>query len=85
MLFFYRFKQGKYGRFYGVVDPLVIMTALQEFLRERNEAIFDHEAELNRRKAEADHKKFLAEQKDPQVQKRIEEHRRNLQKLLNTK
>lgn len=85
MLFFYRFKQGKYGRFYGSVDPLVIMTALQEFLRERNDAIFDHESELNRRKAEADRKEFLAEQQDPQAQKRMEEHKRRLQKLFRTK
>lgn len=50
MLFFNRFKQGKYGRFYGVVDPLVIMTALQEFLRERGDEIFDHESEINRQR-----------------------------------
>lgn len=50
MLFFNRFKQGKYGRFYGVVDPLVIMTALQEFLRERGDEIFDQESEINRQR-----------------------------------
>ena len=37
MLFFYRFKTGRYGRFYGAVDPMVVMTALQDFLREREE------------------------------------------------
>ena len=37
MLFFYRFKTGRYGRFYGAVDPMVVMTALQDFLRERDE------------------------------------------------
>lgn len=36
MLFFHRFKAGRYGRFYGSVDPLVITTYLREFLRERN-------------------------------------------------
>ena len=35
MLFFYRFKLGHYGRFYGSVDPLVITTSLREFLQER--------------------------------------------------
>lgn len=50
MLFFNRFKQGKYGRFYGTVDPLVIMTALQEFLRERSDAIVLHERERQRLK-----------------------------------
>jgi hypothetical protein len=37
MLFFYRFKTGRYGRFYGAVDPMVVTTALQDFLRERDE------------------------------------------------
>ncbi len=38
MLFFYRFKTGRYGRFYGSVDPLIIMQALHEFIRERDAA-----------------------------------------------
>lgn len=38
MLFFYRFKTARYGRFYGTVDPLVIMSALKVFITERNEA-----------------------------------------------
>ena len=48
MLFFSRFKQGKYGRFYGSVDPLIIMSALIDFVRERNDAIFDMDCEQNR-------------------------------------
>lgn len=47
MLFFSRFKQGKYGHFYGSVDPMLIMSSLQDFLRERNDAIFDMESERN--------------------------------------
>ena len=39
MLFFQQFKAGKYGRFYGSVDPMVITTALQEFLRFRAERL----------------------------------------------
>lgn len=35
MLFFHRFKSGRYGKFYGSVDPLVITTSLREFLKER--------------------------------------------------
>lgn len=50
MLFFNRFKQGKYGRFYGSVDPLVIMAALLQFVRERGDEIFEHESEINRRR-----------------------------------
>lgn len=37
LLFFHRFKAGRYGRFYGNVDPMVVTTALQEFLKERRE------------------------------------------------
>ena len=43
MLFFYRFKQGRYGRFYGAVDPLVITTSLRDFIIERNDEYFMHE------------------------------------------
>lgn len=53
LLFFYKFKTGSYGRFYGVVDPLVITTALREFLAERNAAYARHEnAERERLKEE---------------------------------
>lgn len=45
LLFFYKFKAGRYGRFYGNVDPMVITIALGEFRRERA-AVYDrHEAE----------------------------------------
>lgn len=43
MLFFHRFKSGKYGRFYGSVDPLIITTALRDFIRERNVEIDRYE------------------------------------------
>lgn len=46
MLFFYRFKTGRYGRFYGAVDPMVVTTALQDFLRERRELIEQHQDEV---------------------------------------
>lgn len=35
LLFLHRFKSGRYGRFYGSIDPMVITTALREFLNER--------------------------------------------------
>lgn len=35
MLFFYRFKMARYGKFYGNVDPMVIMSSLHTFLSER--------------------------------------------------
>ena len=36
MLFMVRFKAGKYGRFYGKVDPMMITMALRQFCLERN-------------------------------------------------
>ena len=35
MVFFQRFKQGLYGTFYGVFDPMVITRALRQFKSER--------------------------------------------------
>lgn len=56
MLFFYRFKTGRYGRFYGSVDPLVVTTALREFLAERNAAYARHEQLERERKEEEERK-----------------------------
>lgn len=54
MLFLVRFKAARYGRFYGSVDPMVILSALGDFACERQEAYFRHEQEERRRKAEED-------------------------------
>ena len=35
MVFFQRFKQGLYGTFYGVFDPMVITRSLRQFKSER--------------------------------------------------
>jgi hypothetical protein len=35
MLFFAKFKLGEYGKFFGVVDPIVIMAALNKFSDDR--------------------------------------------------
>ncbi len=44
MLFFFNFKAGKYGRFYGAVDPMAITAALREFIKgERSTARYDRE------------------------------------------
>lgn len=37
LLFFHRFKTGRYGRFYGSVDPITVMGAIETFLKERDE------------------------------------------------
>lgn len=49
LLFFYNFKTGKYGRFYGVVDPMRIMEALGEFKDERDRVIEQHRREEEKR------------------------------------
>lgn len=51
MLFFYRFKLGKYGHFYGTVDPMRIMQALDTFCDERVHAIAKREKEEEKRAA----------------------------------
>ncbi len=54
MLFFHRFKSGRYGRFYGSIDPLVITTSIRTFLAERMAAYNEHERiEKERRDQEA--------------------------------
>lgn len=57
MLFFRWFKTARYGRFYGVVDPLVIMNALGEFADERTHFLADAE----RRAESLRHERELAE------------------------
>lgn len=56
MLFFHRFKSGRYGRFYGSVDPLVITTSLRDFLEERSIEYERHEREEFGRKINQDAK-----------------------------
>lgn len=54
LVFFHDFKIGKFGKFFGSVDPLVITTALREFEKDRvwalsqkeNEERFDFNKEL---------------------------------------
>lgn len=45
LLFFFKFKAGEYGRFYGQIDPLVITNALQDFKRDRRDALFTIESQ----------------------------------------
>jgi len=54
MLFFCRLKLGRYGTFYGSVDPMVISKALMTFIEERREYLnkFEREQE-NRRRADS--------------------------------
>lgn len=48
MLFFQKFKKCEYGKFYGSVDPMMIMGALDTFNRDRLGAYFKREAEIEK-------------------------------------
>lgn len=48
MLFFYQFKAGKYGHFYGVIDPMRITIALDKFCDDRDRVIERHEQEVKK-------------------------------------
>ena len=55
LLFFHRFKMGRYGRFYGSVDPMVVTCALRQFIDERNEILAQYEQqEREKRQREYD-------------------------------
>lgn len=45
LLFFYRLKCGRYGKFYGSIDPMAIMMALDEFRKERRDFLAGHKEE----------------------------------------
>jgi len=51
LLFFYQFKVGKYGHFYGVIDPMRITIALDEFCDERERVIEQHRKEVEKAQA----------------------------------
>lgn len=56
LLFFKYFRGGRFGRFYGSVDPLFIMSCLWDFKRLRDEKISIFEARMNQAKREAEQK-----------------------------
>lgn len=59
MLFFARLMAGRYGVFYGVVDPMHISASLHTFLRERNMDIDRIEREMAQRRREEEWRKRL--------------------------
>lgn len=60
MLFFQKFKKCEYGKFYGSVDPMVIMGALDTFNRDRMTAYYKREHEIERAKKEAEEREYEA-------------------------
>lgn len=57
MLFFQQFKAGRYGRFYGTVDPMVITEALQQFLEFRADRL----AVIERKRRSEEHVRCQSE------------------------
>lgn len=65
-------KCGKYGRFYGVIDPLIITNSLQQFAKDRFDHIDKYEKEVQRQqlleqkpsKTAITYEEFLKRQKD---------------------
>lgn len=61
MLFLQMFKMGEFGKFYGVVDPLVISTALREFWDYRSDFLMRSEAVNLATKKEKELKEILSD------------------------
>lgn len=58
MLFCQKFKKCEYGKFYGAVDPMLILGALKDFVAERNRQLDAYEREVkDAEQAEADRKR----------------------------
>lgn len=52
LVFFQWMKGGKYGRFYGSVDPMQITATLRDFICDRNDLLYQYEEEERKRKQE---------------------------------
>ena len=60
LLYFCRMAMGRYGKFYGQMDPQRIMSWLDDFLKERSEiitAVAEKEEREAREREDAEHKK----------------------------
>ena len=75
LLFFHRFKTGRYGRFYGSVDPMVITCALREFMKERNSLIDIYEREIHDK--EMEQQKLLPVMSHEEYLKELENEKNN--------
>lgn len=76
MLFFSRFKSGYYGKFYGAVDPLVIMKSLRIFVQDRRYVLVYHDQERKyQEKIESEKRAVSYETYKKMYKTRIEEPR----------
>ena len=63
MLFCHRFKLCRYGRFYGAVDPMVILQSLDKFNEEREQAHYEHQRTENRKQQEESEQELQAQRR----------------------
>ena len=65
MLFFFLFKGGKYGKFYGAVDPITITCAMNEFMVKRatDRDFYEREQERERLLSDMENTMTYAEYK----------------------
>lgn len=59
MLFFQRFKRCEYGKFYGAVDPMVILQAVREFSEQRSRTIEKFRQEEQRAQAQRNEEEYM--------------------------
>lgn len=72
MYFFLLFKSGKFGKFYGAVDGLVITEALQDFLKIRNERLCAYENEDRERLDKLERENTISYEEYEQIKVRAE-------------
>lgn len=82
LLFFARFKAGKYGRFYGSVDPLVITTALSEFSKQRIAEITAIEMAMKQQERMKEREGCVSHEEYLKIRERAEAGDRAAQELL---
>lgn len=78
MLFFHRFKAGRYGQFYGSIDPLVIVKSLYVFLQNRRYVLDYYEQKRkDRERIESQKRAVSYDTYRKMCKTRIEEHSRS--------
>lgn len=70
MLFFYRFKLGRYESFYGSVSPIAILKSLKEFIHERRDLLHEIEYKERLKQDEEAKKKAISYQEYLELKKK---------------
>lgn len=77
MVFFQRFKQGLYGTFYGVFDPMVITRSLREFRADREKLLRFYEDKKRQEERKREWELCEKEKSTPgQIQEIIDKYRK---------